>query len=321
VTDYETIQKKRNIIVGVFVLLGLMALIWLIYIFNELPTAISKIRSFQIYVQFPFAPGVQENTPVQFCGYQVGRVIDVLAPSVFKDLNTGKSYHQIKVVLAIYKKYRTIPSNVGIRLMRRGLGSSYIELEFDPNSPLVPKDPNRPETAFLVEGMLLQGSTGVANEFLSEGTQKKLEQLAVNLTELTSSANAIIGDEENRQNFRQFLTNITNMTKQATETLKEFQNFSATGTQTIQSVNVNLNNVSAAIVQTSEELTAATREFKLVLEKVNSGDGTAAKLLNDGRLYENLLDSADELEMVLKQLTLLLDDWQKNGVSIRQKLF
>jgi hypothetical protein len=32
------------------------------------------MRSFEIYVQFPPAPGVEKDTPVRFFGYQIGRV-------------------------------------------------------------------------------------------------------------------------------------------------------------------------------------------------------------------------------------------------------
>ena len=38
------------------------------------------------------------------------------------------------------------------------------------------------EGKFLVEGSLLQGSTGVSSEFFPEATQKKLEELITGIT-------------------------------------------------------------------------------------------------------------------------------------------
>jgi len=146
VSDYETTQKRRNIIVGFFVIIGLCALVWLIFKFGDLPMFVTKLDSFEIYVQFPTASGVQRDTPVQFCGYQVGRVTEVMAPEIREEQEngrkTGREYYQTVVVMSINKKYETIPCNVKVKLMRRGLGSSYIEIEQCPDIPPIPRDPN-----------------------------------------------------------------------------------------------------------------------------------------------------------------------------------
>ena len=125
-SDYETTQRRRNMIVGVFVVIGVCALIWLIFKFGDLPTAVTKMSSFEVYVQFPTAPGVQTDTPVRFCGYQIGRVTKVMAPEIRKDMVTSLEYYQTIVVLSIDKTYVNIPSNIDVKLMSRGLGSSYI---------------------------------------------------------------------------------------------------------------------------------------------------------------------------------------------------
>ena len=38
-SDYETIQRKRNMVVGIFVVIGICAFAWLIYKFGDLPIA------------------------------------------------------------------------------------------------------------------------------------------------------------------------------------------------------------------------------------------------------------------------------------------
>ena len=120
-------------IVGIFVIVGLAALGWMIFKFGDLPTAITRMRSFEVYVQFPTAPGVEKDTPVRFAGYQIGRVTHVMAPEVREDLNTHKKYHQTLIVMSINSKYVDIPCNVEVKLMTRGLGSSYLELKLDPS--------------------------------------------------------------------------------------------------------------------------------------------------------------------------------------------
>jgi ABC-type transporter Mla subunit MlaD len=250
VSDYETTQKRRNIIVGVFVLVAMCAFVVMIYKFG-----------------FQTAPGVQKDTPIRFCGYQIGKVTKVMAPQIRRDLNSGLEYHQTLVVLSIDKKYVNIPYNSEVKLMTRGLGSSYIEIK----APL--PDPNKPVTKFLENASLLQGATGMTSEFFPEESQKKLEELVDNLGALIKNANDILGDKENRRNIKTALANLSDASKQATQALNEFQEFFAAG------------------IHTSEELSKAVAELRVILGQINNGQGTVAMLVNDGRLYENLLEN------------------------------
>lgn len=311
--DYETIQRRRNIIVGTFVLVALTAFGWLVFKFGDLPTAISRFTSYQVYVQFASVPGVQSNTPVRLGGYQVGRVIEVMAPQMRRDRKTKLTYLQTLVILAIDKDYITIPSNADVKLMKRGLGSSYIEICIDPTRPLEPTDPNRPETAYLQHGMMLQGAVGMVSEFFPEESQEKFEQLVNSLCTLISNANEIFGDKQNKENIKATLTNLAEVTAQAKATLKEVQQFASTTQATVRNVDHKLTEVADAALESGEELNAVARELRAVLEKLNSGEGTAAKLLNDGRLYENLLDSTEELRLALEEFKQLMEKTKKKG--------
>jgi phospholipid/cholesterol/gamma-HCH transport system substrate-binding protein len=350
VSDYETIQRRRNIVVGIFVVLGVCALVWLIFKFGDLPGVVSKHQSFQVYVKFPAAPGVERDTPVRFCGYQIGRVTNVMAPEIRQDENTGLEYHQTVVVLNIKKRYVNIPSNVDVKLMTRGLGSSYIELKVDPALlPAPPRDPNRPETQFLVGDMWLQGSSGATSEFFPEESQKKLNDLIDGLNNFISNANDIVGDKDSQKNIKQTLANLTEASEQMKQTIEEFRKlavagtstlknadakveqvasalvetsedireFTATGTSTLKSFDAKAEKLVIAMLDTSEELSGAMQELRLILEKVNSGQGTAAKLLNDGRFYENLLENTDQLQMLLEEMKSFVAEWRDKEIKVK----
>lgn len=326
-SDYETIQRKRNIFVGVFVIIGMCALGWLIFKFGDLPTAVTKIGSVRIFVQFPMAPGVQKDTPVRFCGYQIGRVTGVMPPRIRKDLNTNQEYHQTVVILTIDKKYVDIPSNVNIKLMTRGLGSSYIELKVDPESlPAPPRDPNRPETCFLVDGMWLQGSTGISSEFFPEESQKKLDSLVEDLGAFINNADDIIGDPNNKENVKRILANLsgaseaaTEAIQQATQTMEEFKKFATAGTKTLENADAKVDKAIVAMIDTSEQLSKATEQLRLILEKINSGQGTAGMLVNDGRFYESLLENADQMQVLLEEMKLFVAQARNKGLPIDLK--
>jgi len=326
VSDYETIQRRRNIIVGIFVVVALSALIWLILKFGDLPTTVSKIRSFDVFVQFPTAPGVEKDTSVRFCGYQIGRVTAVMAPEVRAEIRngkkTGRQYHQTLVILSIDKKYVNIPSNVEVKLMTRGLGSSYIEIK----APL--PEPNKPITKFLEDGSLLQGSTGMTSEFFPEESQKKLDELITALKVLINNANDVIGDPNTKENLKKTLANLTEASQQATATvqqakqtikeasgtIEEFRKFAATGTETLQNADAKAEKLVVALISTSEELSKATMQMRMILDKVNTGQGTVARLVNDGQLYENMLETTVQLQELLQELKLLISDVKEKGL-------
>ncbi|MBM4103573.1 MAG: MCE family protein [Planctomycetes bacterium] len=302
-TDYNSLQKRKNYIVGAFVLIAFLAFLWMLGRFRDMPLFVSQANSFYVMAKFRDASGVQRETPVQFCGYQIGRVVLVSPPTPEKDANTGKSWHDVKVTMAIDKKYNTIPSNVNVLLMKRGLGSSYIELRENTDAPAAPLIANRPETRFLCDELEINGSTGLNSEFFPPETQKKLENLLDSITTLAANTNQIIGDEQNKTNIKKTLDRIATAAEQTRQTLESVQKFSDVGTE--------------KMTQVAEDLDAAAKEFRQVLEKINNGDGSAGKFLNDGRLYENLLDSSAELEMALEQIKKWAADAREKGIRIK----
>lgn len=348
-SDYETTQRRHNIVVGLFVILGLSALVWLIFKFGDLPGIVTKLDSYEVFVQFPTATGVQRDTPVRFCGYQIGRVTSVMAPEIREDMINGLEYYQTVVVLSIDKRYVTIPSNIEVKLMTRGLGSSYLELKQSPEKPVVPLDPNRPETKYLVDKIWLQGSSGMTSEFFPEESQAKLDGLIEGLGALIANANDIMGDEKSKENVKKTLANLAKASEQARETMEEFEKLAAEGTVALEKADVKVEEIVTAFVDTSEEIrkftTAGTstlksiddkseqlitavvvtseqlsetmKELQLVLEKVNDGEGSAARLLNDGSFYEELLENTDQLKLLLEEMKSFVAEWKDKKIEVK----
>jgi phospholipid/cholesterol/gamma-HCH transport system substrate-binding protein len=160
---------------------------------------------------------------------------------------------------------------------------------------------------FLVDGMVLSGEASGASEFFPREVQKKIETLVDSIGALANNINDILGDTDNKANIKETLANMTVLTDQTTKTLKSLEGFSDTGTD--------------AIRNTADRLDSTLSEMQMVLAKVNTGDGTAARVLNDGQLYENLLDSSEELKMSLEQLRIFVNDINEKGVGVNIKLW
>ena len=346
-SDYEVKQKRRNIVVGLFVIIAIIALIWLLFKFQDLPMFVSNIDSYEVYIQFPTAPGIQQDTPVQFCGYQIGTVTRVQAPEIRKDLRTGEKYYQIVVILSINRHYNTIPSNVEVKMMMRGLGSSYIEFKQRPGMPLTRLVSDDPNSVYLYQGALLQGSTGMTSEFFPEESQEKLSELIDGITTLVDNANKIIGNNSNQTNLETTLANLTSVTEQAKSTLKAIEKLADSGTETLAHTNTKMDEivttandtskdirefvntgtdllkktdersdkVASAVIDTVEELGKASAQLRLIMEKINSGQGSAAKFLNDPMLYNKLVKDTEQLDEVLTTLKELVNKIQEKGLS------
>ncbi len=348
-SDYETRQYKRNIVVGLFVIVGLGALVYLIGMFGDLPIWTSRLKSYKVIVQFRRAPGVQVDTPVRFAGYQIGRVTKVRPPRIMKEVEGDRVYHQTISVLSINKEFDNIPNDVDVQLITRGLGSSYIEFR------LTSYDVDRPGVEFLKDGSQLQGSTGVTSEFFPAESQQKLDELVRGLTKLIRNANEVIGDKDNKDNLSRALAHTAEATEQATKTLQEFETFCSTGTSTLKSANGRINDLVTSMVETSSELTTSFKdlagaikntlkktdtgidksvvafvntseqlsktsvELRLLLEKVNNGQGTAARFVNDGKLYEEMLESSRQLQKLLVEIRAFVSESKTDGLPLNIK--
>jgi ABC-type transporter Mla subunit MlaD len=314
VSNYQTTQRRRNITVGLFVIIAIIALGWLIAKFGELPLAVSRMNSYKISIQFPKATGLHENTPVRFAGYQIGRVTRIIPPTKpIEDMETGKRYHQTVAECSINKKFNTIPENIEAKIMSRGLGSSYITLEPEHY------DGNEPSTKYLQEGSELQGSTGVTSEFFPEESQEKLDQLITGLQSLIKNANDIIGDPNTKTNIKKTLANVTDATAKATDALEEFRKLSKTGSETLKNTDERMEKVTKSMLDVSKNLSDTLSKTRSILTKVESGQGTASRILNDGKLYESLLENSNQLELMLKDMRKFIEGMKQDGVPIKLK--
>jgi len=354
VSDFETIQRRRNVIVGVFVVIGLCALGWLIFKFGDLPIFVGRMGSYEVHVQFPTAAGVQPDTPVRFCGYQVGRVTDVNGPEFMYDKDAKKWYHQTLVVLSIDNHF-DIPATAEVKLMTRAMGSSYIEFKvtekFKVKEEFTETDPNE---RFLGRGepgkrgkpaKTLQGSTGVTSEFMSEETQQEMEELAGTLSSFAKKIDAMLSDPNNKSDLKMIVANmadasaeavarlreakgtIQNMEKTlqaasktigaAEPAIKQFEMLAADGRTTLKKADVHAEKLVTAIIDTSGELARSLSDLRAILGKVNSGQGSAARLLNDGKFYEGLLENAEQMEILLSEITAFVARAREHGLPIR----
>ena len=128
---------RRNLIVGFFVLIGLVGLGVLAVLFGQNPTWLQGSDTYPIEIQFRTAGGVRTGNIVTVNGIQVGRVVEV---GLFEPGRLDAEFN-VRVVAAIEKKYLIPDGSTAITsepVLGQGRPSVQIEPGPSTNPPLGP---------------------------------------------------------------------------------------------------------------------------------------------------------------------------------------
>jgi methyl-accepting chemotaxis protein len=77
--------------------------------------------------------------------------------------------------------------------------------------------------------------------------------------------------------------------------------------------------LSEKLIDDAEQLSKLLSSINRVATKIDAGKGSAGQLLNDPKLYNDLLDATDRLSRLLKEAQELFAEWKKNGVPLKIK--
>ena len=99
------------------------------------------------------------------------------------------------------------------------------------------------------------------------------------------------------------------------DTSKDIQEFVTTGTAFIKNTDERTDDVAKVLISTVEEMGKTSAQLRLVMEKINNGDGTVAKFVNDPLLYDKLVQDTQQLDEVLASMKALVNKIQEKGLS------
>ncbi|MCH7702945.1 MAG: MCE family protein [Planctomycetes bacterium] len=107
------VETRRNMLVGVFTLGGLLMLVWLLMMFGEMPSWLSR-GEYNIQIKVSEVHGISESTPVSFNGVPVGRVrrVEFVSPQ-----RPGS----VQIIASIKREF-SIPQGTIAKLQPAGLG-------------------------------------------------------------------------------------------------------------------------------------------------------------------------------------------------------
>ena len=262
-----------------------------------------------IHAKYTDTKGLIVSNPVFVNGYQVG--------TVFEIENQKDNLASIIVSVKLNEAYK-IPNNSVATIQDNPLGISSISIVLG-NA-----------TTFIKSGDTIQ--TAPANSLLGDFVNtlsplgEKTQNAITSLDKVLNNINSVLNDN-NKQNLQVILDNLAATTKSlntslnAIETMLQKQNGSITQTfdnvnsftknlndnnQKLNNIITNLDSASKAVKdadlnKTIKTIQVAVASLNISLQKLNNGNGTAAKLMNDSSFY-------NELQGTLKSINTLIDD-------------
>jgi len=262
-----------------------------------------------IYAKYADTKGLIVSNPVFVNGYQVG--------SVFEIENQKDNLAQIIVAVKLNEPYK-IPDNSVATIQDNPLGISSISIVLGNStnffkhgdtiktapaasllgdfvntlSPLGEKTNN----AITSLDKVLNNINAVLNDNNKDKLQSILENLAVTTKSLSTSVAAIeVMLQKQNGSIAQTFDNVNNFTKNLNENNHKLNNIISnldSASQALKDADLN---------KTIKTIQLAVANLNISLQKLNSGTGTASKLMNDSSFY-------NELQGTLKSINTLVDD-------------
>jgi len=298
---------KREALIGLFVMAGIAVMAFFIIRTNDLGQMFGgKSQRKEISITLDDASGIREGTPVRVAGVEVGRVREV-------KLDGGKAVAVISVPESL--EFR---EGARVELRDQGvLGERSISLVLGQGDPIATPD-NLPGQAppglgditttldRLGDNLLAITDSLRASTTTAQGGNR-MELIAANIERLTETLVAML--EENRGNVQTASGQIAQLTASLNRdipTLVAELSAFATELRTLTSGNTDeLESTLRNVQQLSDNINKASSSLTSIAQKVDEGEGTIGRLVNEGETVDklnSLLDNANESLGEVKKL-------------------
>ncbi|MEE2826955.1 MAG: MlaD family protein [Planctomycetota bacterium] len=348
-------EKILQLRVGLFVLLAVMILLFLVYINSDVLKG-----QYTLYLKTISAPGVSTNTPIRKNGVLIGRVQDVISGE-----------EDVTVVLNIYDEVKVYSNEVASIGMDSFLGDAVVEI-----LPLPKKERGEPlqpdqeltrvsvkrnplevlDVALNLENKIWdtldaieQGGQAVTNFSLKLDTmmgekggdlQEAVQQFTLanqrvqaaseSLEAFFTELNGYVDDEQVQADIKKTISQLPAITNSIVSTMDATKQ---TINQVGDSANERLNELRPLTVQLGEQgpqivdqiseriknldaLFAGIEDAAQTLKNLRTSKGTVGKLLNDPALYNEALRTMENARVISTKIEPLVNDLRMFADSI-----
>jgi len=290
------LKLTREIKTAILVIASILLFIWG-YSFLKGRDLFANYKT--LYVEYDNVEDLSASAPVTLNGLVIGKVSKITISET-----TGKLLVelQLKTDFPISKTSQASLYSPGL------IGGKQIAIV-----------PNMADKELAEEGQMLVSNIklGLTDSLGGklEPLQQKLEKMLLNIDVLVSGLNNVL-DKKGQEDIKKTLAELSQTMEQFHKAAGSINGILDTNKGQINGVVTNFNKMSSNFNKISDSLNKAdlgktVRNLNQTLAKVdgimsnlNSGKGTAGKLLNDDALYNNLAKTSKELELLLQDVRL-----------------
>ncbi len=165
----------------------------------------------------------------------------------------------------------------------------------------------------------------------SPGAQAGLRGTVDRLNGALDGVNALLGDANSRRDIQEAfrglaeasgrmsgaMTALESASLEANDTLAEAGKTLADLRRTSADARTHLREISMKVIDSAERASDILASIHRVSRKVDDGEGTAGRLINDPSLYENLQQVTAQMEMLLKEARQTVALWKAEGLRLK----
>jgi phospholipid/cholesterol/gamma-HCH transport system substrate-binding protein len=334
--------RRQTTIVGIFTLAGIGVLCALVFMFGGGEMFFSSTYDINIHFGNGLV-GVQVGQGVTMYGKRIGetKAVDFW--------NEQKVQEGVKVIVAIDGKY-AIPASSKATVVANimGIGRPAVQIEVtDPaDTAKLPRDGNGKIFGEMIEpldqvlpkhmltdikqatediGKLAQALKPVAenlNRLLESKDIKQvdLQQVAANLDTVIQrfdlvlkNVNTVLGDQQNQENLKEMLANARKMSETGTVVMDNLKSMSEDGKVTMKDADA----LMRKLVSTADDMSSVLKGMDRTIATLNDKQGSLGLMLNDNRLYEEMVLSARRLTKMLDDMREVLDQVKQGKLRIK----
>ncbi|MCR4031280.1 MULTISPECIES: MlaD family protein [Flavobacterium] len=289
-------KLTREIKTAILVIVSILLFIWG-YSFLKGRDLFTNYKT--LYVQYDNVEDLSASAPVTLNGLAIGKVSKITIDEV-----TGK----LLVELQLKTDFPISKTSTAALYSPSLIGGKQIKIV-----------PNMADKDLAEDGQTLASSVELGlTESLGgkiEPIQQKLDKMLLNIDVLVTGLNNTL-DKPTQENLKKTIAELSQTMAQFHRASGSLNSILDTNKGQINGVVTNFNKMSSNFNKISDSLNKAdlgktVRNLNQALSKVdglmanlNSGKGTAGKLLNDDALYNNLAKTSKELELLLQDVRL-----------------
>ena len=157
----------------------------------------------------------------------------------------------------------------------------------------------------LLEGEVVLGAAELNPSKLPEEIQKDLKPILLNLQVFTEQLKLLVNDAKTIENIRSSISTLSSSLLKAEDIL---ENIESSGIGSEKELNKlkesfeNLYNTSVKLDLSINDFQSMMKDLEQIADKINNGDGTLSKLLNDKTLYDEYTSIAKNANILLKDI-------------------